>query len=187
MPCFAASCAVVTSPRNASSATRALNSAAYRVRLPGIGSVLFTGRTELIHLSEIPGPAHSLASRYGFAGCDSGQDKCDKVRQPHRTSHRCCDKTGCAALRCDQIATNRRNGPKNATAGARYIREKSATARANVTRGLRQMRRKRLDATKMRQAGHFDLGTLPQRQACQIVGADMNRGGNYWTLFTLSA
>lgn len=40
MPCLAANCTVVSSPRNASSATFALNSAEYRVRLPVIGSVL---------------------------------------------------------------------------------------------------------------------------------------------------
>lgn len=56
MPCFVASCAVVSSPRSASSATRALNSAEYRVRLPVIGSVLFSGRTKLNDLSEIRGP-----------------------------------------------------------------------------------------------------------------------------------
>ncbi len=59
IPCLAASCAVVSSPRSASSATRALNSAEYRVRLPVIGSVLFAGRTKLSHPSKIPGPAHS--------------------------------------------------------------------------------------------------------------------------------
>jgi hypothetical protein len=64
MPCFAACCAVVSSPRSASSATRALNSAEYRVRFPAIGSVLFTGRTKLIHLSEFPGPAHFFLPAY---------------------------------------------------------------------------------------------------------------------------
>src|SRR6185312_14372631 len=39
-PCFVASCAVVSSPRSASSATFALNSAEYLFRLPVIGSVL---------------------------------------------------------------------------------------------------------------------------------------------------
>jgi hypothetical protein len=47
-------------PRSVSSATRALNFAEYRVHLPVIGSVL-TGRTNLIHLSEIPGPAQRIA------------------------------------------------------------------------------------------------------------------------------
>ena len=36
MPCLAASCSVVSSPRSASSATFALNSALYRFRLPVI-------------------------------------------------------------------------------------------------------------------------------------------------------
>ena len=47
MPCFVASCAVVSSPRSASRATFALNSAAYRFRLPVIGSVLLKGEPSL--------------------------------------------------------------------------------------------------------------------------------------------
>src|SRR6476469_6294220 len=56
MPCFAASCAVVSSPRNASSATFALKSAEYRVRLPVIRVRPSRRRTELTRLSEIQGP-----------------------------------------------------------------------------------------------------------------------------------
>src|ERR671939_37663 len=59
MPCLAASCAVVSSPRNASSATFALNSAEYRVRLPVIRVHPSHRRTELTHLSEIRGPPHT--------------------------------------------------------------------------------------------------------------------------------
>src|SRR6185437_11692672 len=57
-PCFVASCAVVSSPRSASRATFALNSAEYLFRLPVIGSVLQPGRTKLKHLSDFPGPPH---------------------------------------------------------------------------------------------------------------------------------
>ncbi|HYH17863.1 MAG TPA: hypothetical protein VD995_04535, partial [Azospirillum sp.] len=47
-----------SSPRIASSATFALNSAEYRFRFPVIGSVLSDGRTKLIQLSGERGPAH---------------------------------------------------------------------------------------------------------------------------------
>ena len=70
MPCFAASCAVVSSPRSASSATCALNSAEYRVRFPVISSVLFSRRTELISPSKFPGPPQFSAvqpNRRGIA------------------------------------------------------------------------------------------------------------------------
>jgi hypothetical protein len=58
MPCFAASYAAVRSPRSASSATFALNSAEYRVRLPVIRVRPSRGRTELKYLPEFRGPAH---------------------------------------------------------------------------------------------------------------------------------
>ena len=47
MPCFVANCAVVSSPRSASSATFALNSAEYRFRLPVIRSVLLRSEPSL--------------------------------------------------------------------------------------------------------------------------------------------
>src|SRR3954470_14289565 len=56
MPCLAASCAAVSSPRSASSATFALKSAEYRVRLPVIRVRPSRRRTELTRLSEIRGP-----------------------------------------------------------------------------------------------------------------------------------
>jgi hypothetical protein len=43
---FVASCAVVSSPRNASGATFALNSAEYRVLLPVVGFVLQLGASQ---------------------------------------------------------------------------------------------------------------------------------------------
>src|SRR4051812_10506812 len=55
MPCLAASCAVVSSPSSASSATFALKSAEYRVRLPVIRVRPSHRRTELTRLSEIRG------------------------------------------------------------------------------------------------------------------------------------
>src|SRR3954465_1464569 len=57
MPCLAASCAVVSSPRSASKATFALTSAEYRVRLPVIRVRPSRRRTELNRLSEIRGPS----------------------------------------------------------------------------------------------------------------------------------
>src|SRR6476469_3598179 len=59
MPCLAASCAVVSSPRSASKATFDLKSAEYRVRLPVIRVHPSRRRTELNHLPEIPGPPQS--------------------------------------------------------------------------------------------------------------------------------
>lgn len=47
MPCLAASCAIVSQPGIASSATLTLNSAEYRFLFPIIGSVLSSGRTKL--------------------------------------------------------------------------------------------------------------------------------------------
>src|SRR6476620_1305057 len=61
MPCLAASCAVVSSPRSASKATFDLKSAEYRVRLPVIRVRPSRRRTELNHLSEIRGPPQSSA------------------------------------------------------------------------------------------------------------------------------
>src|SRR5918993_673952 len=66
MPCLAASCAAVTSPRSASSATFALNSAVYRFRLPVIRVRPSRRRTELTYLSEIRGPPlFTVAPRRG--------------------------------------------------------------------------------------------------------------------------
>ena len=63
-PCLVASCDAVSSPRNASIATLALNSAKYRFRLPIIRSVLHR-RTKLNNLSDKPGSHQSiLADRY---------------------------------------------------------------------------------------------------------------------------
>src|ERR1700742_1970003 len=75
MPCFAANCAVDSSPRRASRATFALKSAEYRFRLPVIGSVLTKGRTKLNHLSEVRGPPHSsLCNGSLRAGAKLGVD-----------------------------------------------------------------------------------------------------------------
>src|SRR6201986_3329596 len=63
MPCFVANCAVVSSPRSASSATFALKSAEYRFRLLVIQVRLSQKRTELNLLSEFRGPPHNDGSR----------------------------------------------------------------------------------------------------------------------------
>src|ERR1700755_2586884 len=60
MPCFVANCAVVNSPRSASSATFALNSAEYRFRLLVIQVRLSQKRTELSLLSEFRGPPQTV-------------------------------------------------------------------------------------------------------------------------------
>src|SRR3954469_24390026 len=59
MPCFVANCAVVSSPRSASSANFALNSAEYRFRLLVIQVRPSQERTELKPLSEFAVPPHS--------------------------------------------------------------------------------------------------------------------------------
>src|ERR1700738_5227394 len=56
MPCLVASCAVVNSPRSASRATFALNSAKYRFRLPVTQVRPSQQRAELNPLSEFRGP-----------------------------------------------------------------------------------------------------------------------------------
>src|SRR3954451_14672466 len=89
MPCLAASCAVVSSPRSASKATFALNSAEYRFRLPVIRVRPSRRRTELNHLSEVRGPppprvVHLACAATGrTTGCRSpasvsasAQDRC---------------------------------------------------------------------------------------------------------------
>src|SRR5215212_6578986 len=63
MPCLAASCAAVSSPRSASRATFALKSAEYRVRLPVIRVCPSHRQTELNRLSEIRGPPQSAPGR----------------------------------------------------------------------------------------------------------------------------
>ena len=55
-PCLAASCAIVNSPRIASSATLVLKSAEYRFRYPAVTLILRSGRT-LTKLSDLQGPA----------------------------------------------------------------------------------------------------------------------------------
>src|ERR1700760_1131898 len=65
MPCLVANCAVVRSPRSASSATFALKSAEYRFRLFVIQVRPSQERTELSPLSEFQGPPHY---------CDVGQE-----------------------------------------------------------------------------------------------------------------
>src|ERR1700757_4098049 len=69
MPCFVANCAVVNSPRSASSATFALKSAEYRFRLLVIQVRLSQKRTELSLLSEFRGPPQvgRLLRRLGFS------------------------------------------------------------------------------------------------------------------------
>src|SRR5271166_4959974 len=57
MECLVASCAVVRSPRSASRATLALNSAEYRLRLPVISIRPSQERAELNRLSDFRGPA----------------------------------------------------------------------------------------------------------------------------------
>src|SRR4051812_13372701 len=69
MPCFVANWAVVSSPRSASSATFALNSAKYRFRLLVIQVRPSQERTELKPLSEIRVPPQSAPLALGlFAG-----------------------------------------------------------------------------------------------------------------------
>src|SRR3954465_1341888 len=58
MPCFVANCAVVSSPRSASSATFALNSTEYRCRLLVIQVRPSQERTELKPLSKFAVPPH---------------------------------------------------------------------------------------------------------------------------------
>src|ERR1700758_1605071 len=73
MPCLVANCAVVNSPRSASNATFALKSAEYRFRLLVIQVRLSQKRTELNHLSEFRGPAHtSVFFLLPVAGLHSG-------------------------------------------------------------------------------------------------------------------
>src|ERR1700686_5644174 len=61
MPCLVASCAVVNSPRSASRATLALNSAEYRFRLPVTQVRPSQQRAELNPLDELRGPPHEEA------------------------------------------------------------------------------------------------------------------------------
>src|ERR1700760_1036021 len=69
MPCFVANCAVVNSPRCASSATFALKSAEYRFRLLVIQVRLSQKRTELNLLSEFRGPPQTKhAAKRATAG-----------------------------------------------------------------------------------------------------------------------
>src|SRR4051812_6973678 len=62
MPCFVANWAVVSSPRSASSATFALNSAEYRCRLLVIQIRPSQERTELKPLSEFVVPPQTVAA-----------------------------------------------------------------------------------------------------------------------------
>src|SRR3954464_12720930 len=64
MPCFVANCAVVSSPRSASSATFALNSAEYRCRLLVIQVRPSQEQTELKPLSEFAGPPHQALDAF---------------------------------------------------------------------------------------------------------------------------
>ncbi len=69
MPCLAANCAAVSSPRSASSATFALKAAEYCVRSPVIRVRPSHRRTKLIHLSETRGPPHFEAVPDDVAVC----------------------------------------------------------------------------------------------------------------------
>src|SRR3954453_22333781 len=68
MPCFVANCAVVSSPRSASSATFALNSTEYRCRLLVIQVRPSQERTELKPLSKFAVPPHNEAAAVKPAG-----------------------------------------------------------------------------------------------------------------------
>jgi hypothetical protein len=63
MPCFAANCAAVSSPRSASSATFALNSDEYLVRLPAIRGCPSLAQIKLNRLSEVRGPPQSYVQK----------------------------------------------------------------------------------------------------------------------------
>src|SRR3954449_1111493 len=88
MQCLVANCAVVSSPRSASSATFALNSAEYRVRLPVIRVRPSRRRTELTRLPEIRGPPQvqalrlSLARTAGAAGASPDASGRRRYRAP---------------------------------------------------------------------------------------------------------
>src|SRR3954449_8637596 len=80
MPCFVANCAVVSSPRSASSATFALNSTEYRCRLLVIQVRPSQEQTELKPLSKFAGPPQVLIEFIGHhlsgAGVRSFQCRC---------------------------------------------------------------------------------------------------------------
>src|SRR4051794_5667144 len=73
MPCFVANWAVVSSPRSASSATFALNSAEYRFRLLVIQVRPSQERTELKPLSEFAAPPHAADAPLEALGQNGGQ------------------------------------------------------------------------------------------------------------------
>src|ERR1700712_2012665 len=93
MPCLAASCAVVSSPRSASKATFALKSAEYRVRLPVIRVRPSRRRTELTYLSEIRGPPQRTKP-HEPAICGRTHQPASRAKQQqvrHRPGHAACD------------------------------------------------------------------------------------------------
>src|SRR3954453_12604541 len=86
MPCFVANCAVVSSPRSASSATFALNSTEYRCRLLVIQVRPSQERTELKPLSKFAVPPHSAAGNAGQVGFEFAATKAAAQRRKHELS-----------------------------------------------------------------------------------------------------